>query len=116
MGTAFSHFAFVDNKSSGETISEQGLILFERNPKEFLSRFVIADESWVHWYTPENREQSKLWEKVKTVPSAGKVMMVNAFWASQYVVNIDCLEKCKTVAGIYYVELLAVCKLIFQTG
>jgi len=50
-----------DNKRNRETTSEQFLMLFKRNPKEFLRRFVTVDETWIHWYTPETKEQSKQW-------------------------------------------------------
>jgi len=82
-------------------------------PKEFLRRFVTVDETWIHWYTPETKEQSKQWtspgepapKKVKTAPSAGKVM-ATVFCDSQGVIFIDYLEKGKTVTGLYYAELL----------
>ena len=71
-----------DNKRNPETISEQCLTRFKRNPKKFLRRLVTIDETWIHWYTPETKQQSKQWispdesapKKAKTVPSAGKVM------------------------------------------
>jgi len=71
-----------DNKRNRETTSDKRLTLLMRNPKEFLRRFVTVDETWIHWYTPETKEQSKQWtspgepapKKAKTVPSAGKVM------------------------------------------
>jgi len=74
---------------------------------------VTVDETWIHWYTPETKEQSKQWtspgepaqKKAKTVPSAGKVM-ATVFWDSQGVIYIDYLEKGKTVTGLYYAELL----------
>ena len=50
-----------DNKRNHETTSEQCLTLFKRNPKEFLRRFVTVDETWIHWYTRETKEQSKQW-------------------------------------------------------
>ena len=45
------------------------------------------DETWIHHYTPETKEQSKQWLeagsraplKVKTVQSAGKVI-ASVFW------------------------------------
>jgi len=43
MGAAFAH--------SGQ----------QTQPNEFLRRFVTVDETWVHWYTPETKEQSKQW-------------------------------------------------------
>ncbi|XP_039302537.1 uncharacterized protein LOC120357081 [Solenopsis invicta] len=107
------HLLTPDNKRNRETTSEQCLTLFKRNPKEFLRRFVTVDETWIHWYTPETKEQSKQWtspgertpKKAKTVLSAGKVM-VTVFWDSQGVIYIDYLEKGKTVTGLYYAELL----------
>jgi len=48
-----------DNKRNRETTSEQCLTLFKRNPKEFLHRFATVDETWIHWYSPETKEQSK---------------------------------------------------------
>jgi len=83
-------------------------VLFKRNPREFLRRFVTVDETWIHWYTPETKKQSKLWnspgkpapKKARTVPSARKVM-VTVFWDSQGVIYIDYLEKGKTFTGLY---------------
>nr|XP_041633408.1 uncharacterized protein LOC121503244 [Drosophila kikkawai] len=62
---------------------------------EFLRRFVAVDETWIHWYTLETKEQSKQWtspgecapKKAKTVISADKVM-ATVFWDSQGVVLV----------------------------
>ena len=35
------------------------LALFRRNPHEFLRRYIAVDETWIHHYTPETKEQSK---------------------------------------------------------
>ena len=84
-----------ENKRTHEITSDQCLTLFKRNPEEFLRRFVTVDETWIHWYTPETKEQSKQWTspgerglKEKTVLSAGKVM-ATVFWDSQGVIYID---------------------------
>ena len=47
-----------DNKSNRDINSEQclTLTLFKRNPKEFLRRFVTVDETWIHWYAPQTKE------------------------------------------------------------
>ncbi|KAH0816471.1 hypothetical protein GEV33_006320 [Tenebrio molitor] len=89
------------------------LDLFKRNPAEFLRRFITVDETWIHHYTPETKQQSKQWigagesvpKKAKTVPSAGKVM-ATVFWDSRGVVLIDYLQKGKTITGAYYSSLL----------
>lgn len=72
----------VDNKRNRVTTSKECLALLKRNPTDFFRRFVTVDETWIHHYTPETKQQSKQWtfpdesapKKAKTVPSAGKVM------------------------------------------
>lgn len=71
------------------------------------------DETWVHHYTPETKQQSKQWteagcsapKEAKTIPSAGKVM-ASVFWDAKGILLVDYLEKGKTVTGEYYVNLL----------
>ena len=77
----------VDQKQTRRTLSHTNLNLFEEDPANFLKRFVTMDETWVHHFTPEAKQQSKRWKhpgspppkKAKTVPSAGKVM-ASVFW------------------------------------
>ena len=38
-----------------------GLGLSRRNPSEFLRQYITVDETWIHFYTPETKEQSKQW-------------------------------------------------------
>ena len=53
-----------------------------RPKDDFLLRLVTVDETWVHYYEPENKAQSRQWvgpgsprpKKFKTQPSAGKAM------------------------------------------
>lgn len=102
-----------DNKRLRETMSKQCLDRFKQNPKEFLRRIVTVDETWIHYYTPDTKRQSKQWifpgesapKKAKTVPSAGKVM-ATIFWDSKGIILIDYLQKGKTITGQYYSELL----------
>jgi len=102
-----------DQKRTRLNISQQCLDQFQRNPAEFLRRFITVDETWIHHYTPEMKEQSKQWvgpgetapKKAKTVPSAGKIM-ATVFWDSHGVVLIDFLEHGRTITGAYYANLL----------
>ncbi|XP_026828418.1 histone-lysine N-methyltransferase SETMAR-like [Ooceraea biroi] len=95
------------------TVDQKRNCLFQRNPRDFRRRFVIVDETWIHHYTPETKEQSKQWvasgesapKKAKIVPSAGKVM-ATVFWDSQGIILIDYMEKGKTITGAYYSSLL----------
>ena len=71
----------VDNNRMQLSISKQCLELFKRNLQEFLRQIVTVDETWIHHYTSETKEQSKQWisperapKKAKTVSSAGKAM------------------------------------------
>ncbi|XP_076039451.1 protein GVQW3-like [Oratosquilla oratoria] len=48
-----------DQKKTRRTMSAENLELFEADPEDFMARFVTMDESWVHHYQPETKEQSK---------------------------------------------------------
>ena len=80
---------------------------------DFLSRLVTVDETWVHYYEPENKAQSRQWvgpgslrpKKFKTQPSAGKVM-ATVFWDAQGIIMLDFLAKKRTITGAYYANLL----------
>lgn len=71
------------------------------------------NETWIHHYTPETKNQSKQWveagspppKKAKTVLSAVKVM-ATVFWDALGVIFVDYLEKGKTITGEYYASLL----------
>ena len=39
--------------------SEQNLVYFNRNLKDYLRRFMTMGEIWIRHYTPESREESK---------------------------------------------------------
>jgi histone-lysine N-methyltransferase SETMAR len=71
------------------------------------------DETWIHHYTPESKQQSKQRteagcsapKKAQSVPSAGKVM-ASVFWNAEGILFIDYPEKGKTITGEYYSNLL----------
>jgi histone-lysine N-methyltransferase SETMAR len=71
------------------------------------------DETWIHHYTPESKQQSKQWteagcsapKKTRSVPSAGKIMAL-VFWDAEGILLIDYLEKGKIITGEYYFNLL----------
>ena len=84
-----------------------------RSKDDFLLRLVTVDETWVHYYEPENKAQSCQWlgpgsprpKKFKTQPSAGKVM-ATVFWDAKGVIMLDFLPKRSTITGVYYANLL----------
>ena len=80
---------------------------------DFLLHLVTVDETWVHYYKPENKDQSHQWvglgsprpKKFKTQPSAGKVM-ATVFWDAKGVIMLDFLPKRSTITGVYCANLL----------
>ena len=86
---------------------------FRSKEDDFLSRLVTEDETWVHYYGPENKAQSGQSvglespspKKFKTQPSAGKVM-ATVFWDAQGVIMLDFLAKKSTITVAYYANLL----------
>ena len=102
-----------ENKHNRVIDSEAILALFYRNPDEFLRRYITVDETWIHDYTPETKEQSKQWvfegervpKKAKTLKSSVKVM-ATVFWDARRIIYTDYLKKGQTITGAYYASLL----------
>ena len=86
---------------------------FRSKEDDFLSCLVSVDETWVHYYEPENKAQSCQWvgpgcprpKKFKAQPSAGKVV-ATVFWDAQGVIMLGFLAKKITITGAYYANLL----------
>jgi len=76
--------------------------MFQRNPDEFLYRFITMDETWIHYFTSK-KEQSKQWtspgepapNKAKTI-KFGK-MMATVFWDARGIIHIDYLSSKQTI-------------------
>lgn len=89
------------------------LSLSASNREEFLSRIVTGDETWVHYYDPESKQESMQWHKKGTpapikfrrTPSAGKVM-ATIFWDSKGILLVDYKDKGTTITGAYYADVL----------
>ena len=83
-----------------------------RSKDNFLLRLVTVDETWVYYFEPENKAQSRHWvgpgsprqKKFKTQLSAGKVMST-VFWDAKGVM-FDFLPKRSTITRVYYANLL----------
>jgi len=68
-----------DQKRTRMKIYEQCLQRFNKNKADFMRRFITMDETWIHRYTRELKQQSKQWteagcsapKKTRLVPSAG---------------------------------------------
>ena len=84
-----------------------------RSKDDFFLRLVTVDETWVHYYEPDHKAQSRQWvgpesprpKKFKTQLSAGKVK-ATVFWDAKGVIMLDFLPKRSTITGMYYANLL----------
>ena len=52
-----------DQKRTLMKISEQFLEPFNKNKTDFVRRFITIDETWIHPYTPESKQQSNSGQK-----------------------------------------------------
>lgn len=102
-----------DQKRKRAEVCQELLDRFNIDREGFIGRLVTVDETWVHHYDPETKQQSMQWKHVNSPPpkkfrvqkSAGKVM-ATVFWDSEGIIMVDYLEKGKTVSGEYYALLL----------
>ena len=62
LGTYVSRLLKVDQTQTRQNMSPAYLNLFETDPDKFLLRFVIMDETWVHRFTAESKQQSNQWK------------------------------------------------------
>ena len=86
---------WVPKSLSDEQMATRASVLLKRfrSKDDFLLHLVTVDETWVHYYEPENKAQSRQWvgpgsprpKKFKTQPSAGKVM-ATVFWDAKGVI------------------------------
>ena len=94
---------------------------FRSKEDDFLSRLVTVDETWIHYYEPENKAQSRQSvgpgsprpKKFKMQPSAGKVM-ATVFWDAQGVIMLDFLAKKSTITDAYYANLLDLLRIVIR--
>ena len=81
--------------------------------ESFWARIITMDETWLPFYMPETKEQSRQWccrgertpVKAKVMPSQKKVMMT-VFWNCDGVILIDYLPKNVNINSVYYSNLL----------
>ena len=88
-------------------------LLMFADPEDFYFRYVTTDETWVHYYEPESKQESQVWMnhgskppvKFKSQASANKVL-ANIFWDIEGIIFIDYLVEGKTINGAYYANLI----------
>lgn len=103
----------VEQKQERVDDSEQCLAMFQCNKPEVLLRYVITDETWIHYFTPESKRSSSRWTATgeshpkhpKAQQLTGKIM-ASVFWDVHCVIFIDYLENGNTINSEYYRALL----------
>ena len=91
----------------------QDLLDHSENDKEFLSKIITGDESWVYFYDVETKVQSSQWTS-KTTPRPKKPRQVRSkikvllkfFFDGSGVVHHEYLPESSTVNQTYYIEVL----------
>jgi len=81
--------------------------------EDFWQRILTVDETWLPYFNPETKVQSKEWRrrgegppiKARTSPSVGKVM-ITVFWDCEGIIHIDYLQKGSTITAKYYTDLI----------
>ncbi|GFR71535.1 transposase [Elysia marginata] len=94
-------------------ICRELLAKFDEDGEDFLRQVVTGDESWVHHFDPESKQQSKEYrdktspspKKFKVFSSARKVLLT-IFWDSEGVVHTEILEQGNPVNSTKYVNTL----------
>ena len=89
------------------------LELYDTNRDDFLARLVTGDETWIHHWDPESKQESMQWKhrdspppkKFRTRPSAGKIM-ATIFWDAKGILLIDYMPHKTTITSQYYADLL----------
>lgn len=100
-------------KHQRKVMCEQLLARYEDEGDAFIQQIVTGDESWVHHYDPESKQQSMEYrhktspspKKFKVVASARKVMLT-VFWDYEGIVHMEFLEKGETINSARYVQTL----------
>jgi len=94
-------------------VCSRHLAHYHEEGDNFLQQIVTGDETWIHHYEPESKQQSMQWKhpsspvgkKFKTQPSTGKLMLT-IFWVSQGPILETYQERGTTVTSVMYCDML----------
>ena len=84
-----------------------------RSKEDFFLRLVTVDETWVHYYDPENKAQSRQWVGPGS-PESKEDQDATICWQGdghsilgcKRVIILNFLPKRSTITGVYYANLL----------
>ena len=101
-----------DHQQSVES-SQELLEVYNANPEDFHTRLVTGDETWLHHWDPDTKNESMQWKrpgspppkKFRTQSSASKVMAM-VFWDSKGIILIDYKPAGTSITGEYYANVI----------
>lgn len=104
-------------KQTRVEFSKENLGLWQADKETFIHQIVTGDETWVHHWDPETKQESMQWKhktspppkKFRTQPSAGK-LMATVFWDCEGILLIDYMAHKTTITGEVYATQLAMLK------
>ncbi|UYV80174.1 PPP6R2 [Cordylochernes scorpioides] len=102
-----------DHKRQRVYVAQKFLDCHKTDGEEFLDSIVTGDVTWVHYTTPETKEQSKQWNhisspkplKFKQTLSAGK-LMATVFWDRKGLLLCDFMRLGTTINSDRYCKTL----------
>ena len=85
----------------------------QENPEDFFAKLVTGDETWVHHWDPETKQESMQWKhkgspppkKFRTQSSAGKAM-ATIFWDCEGILLTEYMAKHTTINAQSYANTL----------
>ena len=102
-----------DNKETRFSVCADLFERFDNKGDGFLRLIITGDETWIHQFEPEHKQQSMQWRHVKSppprkfkmIPSMKKIM-ATVFWDTQGVLLVDFLPNGQTINGNRYILTL----------
>jgi hypothetical protein len=94
--------------------SKINYFLYEEKKEDFLNSILTGDETWLPFYSPLKKSQTREWvhtnedyqpTKVKE-NKFGKKIMLTVFWDNKGVLLVDYLDEKETIKTQYYIGLL----------
>lgn len=93
--------------------TSRGFLARCRRDPTFLSRIITTDETWVHYYEPEDKRMSMVWKrhdepppkKAKVVKSMDKVMCI-VFMDNSGIILVHMVKAGATVNAAYYSKVV----------
>ena len=102
-----------DDKMTRLVSDSKAFLRRHSRDKNFLNKIITMDETLVHFYVPEGKQQSSVWKtaqaptpvKYKTVKSLGKVMLMVCM-DNQGVILSQSVRPGSTVNAAYYSRVI----------